>query len=197
MKNLLLALVFVFGFGFLLSNDSYATDYTYTFDSVGNDVNMCTNEINNTSLPQCNTIKMVNISVSPIPSDVISIRPAVIVGNDSNCSSSGSLTTYFQFNKSFSTVSHTGLVNFCGIRFGSSYSWNNLSNYTFTFVLSTDVKYESSCPEPEPCPDPEENSRFIQVVIDAFWKYHIGFASAAAAILAIFFVYRIIKGRLR
>ena len=43
----------------------------------------------------------------------------------------------------------------------------------------------------------EENSQFMGIVIDSFWQYHVAFASAIVGIIAIFLVYRIIKGRIR
>lgn len=42
-----------------------------------------------------------------------------------------------------------------------------------------------------------EDSRFMGIVIDSFWQYHVAFASACVGIIVIFLVYRIIKGRLR
>lgn len=51
-----------------------------------------------------------------------------------------------------------------------------------------------NCPTPEPCPDPVEAPYFVQLVIDAFWKYHVAFAGGAVAILAIFLFYRLVKG---
>ena len=42
-----------------------------------------------------------------------------------------------------------------------------------------------------------EDSRFMGVVIDSFWQYHVAFASACVGIIVIFLVYRLIKGRLR
>lgn len=38
---------------------------------------------------------------------------------------------------------------------------------------------------------------YVNVVIEAFWQYHIAFAQCAAALIAIFLVYRLLKGRLK
>ena len=38
---------------------------------------------------------------------------------------------------------------------------------------------------------------YSQLVVDSFWQYHTAFAGAVVAIIAIFLVYRLIKGRLR
>ena len=71
-----------------------------------------------------------------------------------------------------------------------------LSDGSVSIVLSTSQGCPA-CPTPEPCPEPVDAPYFVQLVIDAFWKYHTAFAGGAVAILAIFLVYRVIKGRLR
>ena len=81
----------------------------------------------------------------------------------------------------------------------------NINTSNTTVVISDHIPDSliptpEPCPEPEPqepCEDPEENSQFIKVVIDAFWKYHQVFAGCVAALIAIFVLYRIIKGAFR
>ena len=186
MKKILLVLFFIFGLGLLFSHNSYAdvSDYTY------------------------------NWSWSNHPS-------YILCGGDSGRSCSD--YTYVIFNPS-GTCSDN-LPSFYVYGLGSS-SVNNMvspcsqviapiggsilrltggqyleSRYSGDISITLTNSISScNCPEPEPqepCDDPEENSRFIQVVIDAFWKYHIAFAGCAAALIAIFVLYRIIKGLLR
>ena len=77
------------------------------------------------------------------------------------------------------------------------FSQNTTPTYTFTAELVPELGPQPEpCPEPEPCPDCE-TPPFVQIVVDAFWKYHVAFAAAVPAILVIFLVYRLIKGRLR
>lgn len=38
---------------------------------------------------------------------------------------------------------------------------------------------------------------FVQIIIDAFWQYHVYFAGAVVSLIAIFLVYRLLRGRLR
>ena len=57
--------------------------------------------------------------------------------------------------------------------------------YDVTNYASVNVNVDSSLPP------------FVNIVVDAFWKYHVAFAAAIPAILAIFFIFRFIKGRVR
>lgn len=57
--------------------------------------------------------------------------------------------------------------------------------YDVTNYASVNVDVDSSLPP------------FVNIVIDAFWKYHVAFAAAIPAILAIFFIFRFIKGRVK
>lgn len=57
----------------------------------------------------------------------------------------------------------------------------NVSSYAEAII---DVPYYDSPP-------------FVQIVIDAFWQYHTYFAGAVVSLIAIFLVYRLIRGRLR
>lgn len=50
-----------------------------------------------------------------------------------------------------------------------------------------------SCPTPEPCPDPVEAPYFVQLVIDAFWKYHIYFAGVLVSIIVLIIVFKFIR----
>lgn len=77
------------------------------------------------------------------------------------------------------------------------FSQNTTPPTTFIAELVSELGPQPEpCPEPEPCPDCE-TPPFVQIVVDAFWKYHVAFAAAVPAILVIFLVYRLIKGRLR
>lgn len=71
------------------------------------------------------------------------------------------------------------------------------TRYSGNIEITLTDSLSEPCPEPPPCEDPEENSTYIKVVLDAFWKYHTVFAGCVASIIAIFVVYRIIKGMLR
>lgn len=84
--------------------------------------------------------------------------------------------------------------------------WNGAMNFasllgdgeTLSFTLTQNVP-NCNCPDPLP-PEPcvhDENSHYVQVVMDSFWNYHTAFAGSVVALIAIFLVYRIIKGRLR
>lgn len=66
-----------------------------------------------------------------------------------------------------------------------SLSITSNGTYDVTNYASVDVNIDSSLPP------------FVDIVIDAFWKYHVAFAASIPAILAIFFVFRFIKGRIR
>lgn len=66
------------------------------------------------------------------------------------------------------------------------------SNVTFTLMESL----PSNTPDCPPCIQ-DENSHYVQVVMDSFWNYHTAFAGSVVALIVIFLVYRLIKGRLR
>lgn len=38
---------------------------------------------------------------------------------------------------------------------------------------------------------------FVDTIMDSFWQYHVAFAAAIVPLIAIFLVYRLLKGRLR
>lgn len=90
------------------------------------------------------------------------------------------------------SLSYNGSANNY-LQFGQTIDFSQFGSVTFT--LSD--HFGQPCPDCPDCEDPEENSRFIQVVLDAFWKYHIAFAGVAAALIAIFLIYRVLKGLLR
>lgn len=181
MKKLFLALVFVFGFTLVSVSDTFAvSDYSTTvdWDNVSASV-LC----GSNSGRDCSNYSYVKVESS---GTCLGGGAGLYV---SGFVSSGNIIFPACTESIFPIPSDSSVISLTGGR-------NLANNYTGSVIitLTDDICH---CPIPEPCPDPEENSRFIQVVIDAFWKYHIGFAGAAAAILAIFFVYRIIKGRLR
>jgi len=116
-------------------------------------------------------------------------------------------TTNTYFNLAIDNISNR--VYWPKVQYNQVYSLNNpskvgygvaqtglQSGQTITITLSASQGCPA-CPTPEPCPEPVDAPYFVQLVIDAFWKYHIAFAGGAVAILAIFLVYRVIKGRLR
>lgn len=79
--------------------------------------------------------------------------------------------------------------------YGSGNFFTSFPNATVTVTLSA----SKGCPACPSCPACEDCTRppFVKMVIDSFWQYHVAIASTLPAILGIFFVYRLIKGRIR
>lgn len=196
MKKFLFGLLFVLTFGLFSFSDTFALDdvsKTFTVSSTYE-----SNEIFSDALTRQYQYLIVTFS-----------NPTAVTSN-SNHYPTGNIefvynrTRYYLDKSSALTLYSLPLINTNYINIKGVY-WNEAMNFAtylsdtdLTFTLTNNLPgYGTGCPQPEPCEDPEENSRYINVVIDAFWKYHIAFAGAAAGILAIFFVYRIIKGRLR
>ena len=78
-------------------------------------------------------------------------------------------------------------------------SLTSFSSYLSSLKITLTDSISSNCPEPTP-PDPcvpDENSHYVQAVMDSFWNYHTAFAGSVVALIAIFLVYRLLKGRLR
>lgn len=184
MKKLLFVLFAFFGIGLFLQNNTYADSPDFVFNIDSNStfpLTLCSNPATN-DYPVCHSYTF--IKVEP----VYAVTPTT--PNNSYFSISGLYGTRVPtFVDSYYEINNfvTGL---------SISSWSsNLSSLKITFTNSI----SSACPEPpEPdCPDPEENSQYMNVVLDSFWKYQKAFAGAVVAIIVIFIVYRLIKGILR
>ena len=96
----------------------------------------------------------------------------------------------------------SGVYSLPSTRQRINYGAGNIGNYFSAFpnaTITLTLSENKGCPSCPSCPECEDCTRppFIQMVIDSFWQYHVAIAATLPAILGIFFVYRLIKGRLR
>ena len=180
MKRAILVIITILCFGIFAYNNTYAVeDVVYNIDS-------------NSTFPFSICEPTGDVICSNYSFVKVEPTPAVTPSNANN--------SYFLLSGFYGTRVPTFTTSLFGIgQYTPSISvssWNsNLSSLKITLTNSVNT----TCPEPPApdCPDPSENSQFINVVLDAFWKYHTVFAGAVASLIAIFVVYRIIKGMLR
>lgn len=183
-KYILLLLFLPFIGLYFVKNASAISDYTFTIDQTTTTSTLiCSNDTSDNK-PLCSDYQYLKIDVNSFSQGELALQARF-----------QSPATFFAFssvNTSFSSVVYS-LNSLYKIRVGGS---SNLpSSYTIKLTFSENPF--SDCPEPEPCPVCSDSSAFIQIIIDAFWKYHIAFAGIVVPLIAIFLVYRLLKGRLK
>lgn len=184
MKRFIIALMFIICFSIFSFKNTYALD-DFVFDIDSTDtfpLTLCGNPASN-DYPSCFDYSYVKFEPVNNVSGSLSV-------NNSVFTVSGLYGTRIP---NFTTSLYS-LTPVSGLTMQSFPSYLTSLKVTFTNSVSS-----CNCPEVEEpdCPDPEENSAFINVVLDAFWKYQKAFAGAIVAIIVIFIVYRLIKGVLR
>lgn len=178
MKRAILAIITILCFGIFAYNNTYAVDdVVYNLDTQTSVPFYICND-DNASSPHCSDYDYIVISAD---NAFNGNAYETLIGGTGNFRIPVFGYAVIQIKDSFSSY---------GLFFNSI-------GHSFRLTLTNTI--QGDCPEPPApdCPDPSENSQFINVVLDAFWKYHTVFAGAVASLIAIFVVYRIIKGMLR
>lgn len=163
----------------LFSSSVYADtaqDVVYNLNSTTRDVVLCND--NNADLPNCSDYRYI-----------------IIETNDTFAANQSFSLTFNFANKNVWPVSQTIDMNNFSTHPNQSYFAASVldgTSKTITVTLTNSL----NCPEPEPCPscpDCSDASRYVQIVIDAFWKFVMAFAGVVTSILVIMLVFRLIR----
>lgn len=183
---------------------SALSDQVYTVTSTG-DLMFCANDIS--SVVDCTGYKYLLIETN-FGVNIYNASSSLVYFINNN-----STNTYLSLNSPSVILDIDG---FTRLRLFTIQGSSNLpSGWSITYTLSESNPYATGI-TPEGNIDLSSNGTFdvtnyatatidvpsdlppySQLVVDSFWQYHTAFAGAIVAIIAIFLVYRLIKGRLR
>lgn len=176
----ILSLLVVFFIGLFFSkNVSAVSDYTFTItESTAANTLICSDDVSD-NITLCSNYNYVKIESSFSQGTLLINYRAL---------SPTTFNILYQANVASTSAVYT-LGSVYKIRVGGS--TGAPSTYTITLTFSENPF--SDCPEPEPCPICSDSSAYIQVIIDAFWKYCIAFAGVIVSVIIIAFLFKFLR----
>lgn len=200
LKKILLSCFAIFALTFLLSSNSYAvSDLVKTYDNsfpYSSDV-ICSDSCSSykylyveSNLPYNGSSPYLSASYGGITS-AFQLRALPVLYNFESYTGSDSFS-YLEM-KSINNIPSGVTITVTlsennpagGVTPEGSLSITSNGTYDVTNYASAVVNIDSELPP------------YSELVVDSFWQYHTAFGGAVVAIIAIFLVYRVIRGRLR